>query len=298
MLSALATAMRRVLDMLVAAGKPVDPLIFAALELVQRKARGETVSKAALDAAWKNVDRMAEAQRQWAGDELRKRFYWAVGQTAPVIRMAMTNENHLDLVLRQGSYGMVTGDEDVLRAWYEEAFAASTASTALPKPKRVDPKKAAAEAKALARIAKALGAQGKLVAAKAARHDARRTADAATVKKLLARKNYPAHASVLAFEKMFGGLVIPEDGGNNDEDWFADGPATLVGAYACLKSDGHDRPTGGRDDLVPVAYTPNDGIMFLDKAGATYFEDTIEDLVAARWKRTGAAAIAELLKTS
>lgn len=298
MVSALATAMHRVLDMLIAAGKPVDASVFAALALVQQTARGDKVTRVALEAARDKVDRTAEAQRQWAGDELRKRFYWAVGQISTVVRMAMTNENHLDLVLRQGSYGMVRGDEDVLRAWYEEAFAASTASTAPPKPKRVAAKTAAAEAKALARIAKALGATGKLVAAKAARHDARRTADAATLKKLLARKNYPAHASVLAFEAVFGGLVIPEDGGNDDEDWFADGPATLVGAYACLKSDGHDRPTGGRDDLVPVAYTPNDGIVFLDKAGATYYEDTIEDLTAVRWKRTGAAAVAELLKRS
>ena len=298
MISALATAMRRVLDMLVAAGKPVDASIFAALELVQQTARGERVPKAALDAAWNEMDRAAEAQRDWGGDVLRKRFYWAVGQIPAVVRMAMTNENNLDLVLRQGSYGMVTGDEDVLRAWYKEAFAASTASAVPPKPKRVDPKTAAAEAKALARIAKALGAHGKLVAAKAARHDARRTADASALNKLLARKKYPAHASVLAFEKTFGGLVIPEDGGNDDEDWFAEGPATLVGAYACLKSDGHDHPTGGRDDLVPVAYTPNDGIVFLDKAGAAYYEDTIEDVAAVRYKRTGAAAVAELLKRS
>ncbi len=298
MISALATAMHRVLDMLVAAGKPVDASIFAALELVQQSARGETVPKAALDAAWKGVDRVAEAQRTWGGDELRKRFYWGVGQISTVVRMAMTNENHLDLVLRQGSYGMVSGDEDVLRAWYEEAYSAGTASTKPPKPKRVAQKTAAAEAKALARIARALGANGKLVTTKAARHDARQTATAATVKKLLARKKYPAHASVLAFEATFGGLVIPEDGGNDDEDWFENGESTLVGAYACLRSDGHDHPTGGRDDLVPIAYTPNDGIVFLDKAGAAYYEDTIEDLVAVRWKRTGAAAVAELLKRS
>ena len=298
MVSALATAMHRVLDMLVAAGKPVDASIFAALELVQQSARGEKVAKAALEAAWKTVDDAAAAQRTWGGDELRKRFYWGVGQISTVVRMAMTNENHLDLVLRQGSYGMVTGDEDLLRAWYQEAFSASTASTESPKPKRVAPRTAAAEAKALARIARALGANGKLVTAKAARHDARRTAAAAMVKKLLARKKYPAHASVLAFETTFGGLVIPEDGAKDDEDWFENGESTLVGAYACLKSDAHDHPTGGRSDLVPVAYTPNDGIVFLDKAGAAYYEDTIEDLVAARWKRTGAAAVADLLKRS
>lgn len=152
------------------------------------------------------------------------------------------------------------------------------------------------EAKALARMARALGAKGTLLATANARHDARKTGDAAALKKLLADHKYPAHPSVLAFERMFGGLVIPDDGGDSDPDWFENDEATLVGAYGCLQSNAHVHPDGGRSDLVPVAYTPNDGILYLDEAGAAYYEDTIEDTEATKIAPNGAAAVAKLLE--
>ncbi len=296
MLSALATVMARVLEMLVAAGKPVDRSIFAALELVQRTARGEKVPKAALTAAWKHVEAIGEQTRGWR-DELEKRSYWAVGESATVLHMAVTGENHVDLVLRQGSYGMVTGDEDDLRAWYKAALATTDLSE-VPRAKRVDPKRAAAEAKALARIAKALGPRAKLLAAKSARHDPKLAGDSAKLKALLARHHYPAYPSVLAFERAFGGLVFPEDGGGGDDDWFENGESNLVGPYGCLKSNAHERPDGGRPALrlVPVAYTMNDNIVFIDKAGAFYAQDTIADATATKLRGTAAANVAKLLE--
>ncbi len=295
-LSALATTMTRVLEVLVAAGQPVESFVFAALEDVQRKARGEQVTKTTLIAAWKRIEARSDETRGWRA-ELEKRYHWAVGETATVVRMAATGEDYHEHVLRQGAYGLVGGDEeDRVVGWYRAALAASTLADAPPRPKRVDPNKAAAEAKALARIAKALGTRGKLVAAKHARHDPRKTADAATLKRLLARHDYPAHRSVLAFEKMFGGLVIPEDGGAADPDWFENDASTLVGAYGCLKSGAHEHPDGGREDLVPVAYTPNDCILYLDRAGTPYFEDTIEDDTAVKLRGTAAGAVARLLE--
>lgn len=295
-LSALATTMTRVLEVLVAAGKPVERFIFTALEDVQRVARGEKIAKTTLIAAWKRVDARAEAASDWR-TELAKRYHWAVGEAATVIRMAATGEDHQEIVLRQGAYGLVGGDEgDRVLGWYQAALAASTLDDSPPKPRRVDPKKAAAEAVALARITRALGRNGRLVAAKHARHDARKTADATKLRRLLARHAYPAHASVLAFERTFGGLVFPEDGGAAAPDWFTTGPSTLVGAYGCLASGAYEHPDGGRADLVPVAYTPTDGILFLDKAGTPYFQDTIEDVAAVKLRTTAAGAVAKLLE--
>ncbi|MBL0214000.1 MAG: hypothetical protein IPQ07_08955 [Myxococcales bacterium] len=295
-LSALATTMTRVLEVLVAAGQPVESFVRTALEDVQRMARGEPISKTTLTAAWKRIEARSDRARGWS-TELEKRYHWAVGETATVVRMAATGEDYHEHVLRQGAYGLVGGDDDDrVLGWYRAALAASTLADTPPRPRRVDPNKAAAEAKALARIAKALGKKGKLVAAKQARHDPRKTADAATLKRLLARHRYPSHASVLAFERAFGGLVIPEDGGAADPDWFENDEATLVGAYGCLKSDAHEHPDGGRQDLVPVAYTPNDCILFLDKAGTPYFQDTIEDDTAVKLRGTAAGAVARLLE--
>lgn len=292
-LFALATVATRVLDRLVAAGKPVQPAVYRALDDVRRKARGESVTIAQLKAGWLATAKQGETARDWR-DELTKRYFWAVSECATVCRMAATAEDHLDLVLRQISYGLVDGDEDDVRAWYGEALAANAAlsATAAP-PKRVDPEKAATEAKVLARIAKALGKRGALVATRRARHDPRRTGDAAAVRKLLARHKYPVHASVLAFERAFGGLVIPD--ADADESGLPSGAATIVGSYACLKSRAHGRPGGGRVDLVPVAYTSNDCIVFLDKRGVAHFQDTIEDASAKRFSATGAGAVARLL---
>jgi len=49
-------------------------------------------------------------------------------------------------------------------------------------------------------------------------------------------------------------------------------------------------------DLVPIAYTPDDGIVFLDAGGHAWFQDTIEDPEACPFERDAAGAIARLLE--
>ncbi|MBK9036623.1 MAG: hypothetical protein IPL61_36135 [Myxococcales bacterium] len=102
---------------------------------------------------------------------------------------------------------------------------------------------------------------------------------------LLGARGYEAHDAVLAFERAFGGLECedPDDG-----PW-------LIGAAACAASDAHRAPRGGpgqRDlQLVPVIYTPNDGIGYVDARGAGWFHDTIEFADASQVADSGAALI-------
>jgi hypothetical protein len=108
---------------------------------------------------------------------------------------------------------------------------------------------------------------------------------------LLAEHGYAAHPAVLAFEAAFGGLEFSEDG---DDDL-----RFLVGAGACVGSGAHAGPRGGPENtgraLVPVIYTPNDGIGYLDADGAGWFHDTIEHASASRVAADGAALLAGFL---
>ncbi len=277
-------------------GAALEPAIRDALALVARAARGERGLKTALTASAKVVDALSERRRAWK-TPAEKDYFWVTNAIAVLAGMAASGSDHTELVLTHLAYGLPERARvgDPIAAWQRDALAASAALSAAPAPaRRIDPKAAAAEARALARIAKALGRNGRLLAARGARHDRRRTGDRAALAALLARSRYPAHAAVFAFERAFGGLLIPED--RDHDAGFACGPSTLIGAYACLKSGAHTRPDGGRADLVPIAYTPSDGIAYLDRAGVVFAQDTIEDVTVARFAPTGAAAVAKLLR--
>lgn len=86
--------------------------------------------------------------------------------------------------------------------------------------------------------------------------------------------HYTPHNSVIAFQNVFGGLVIPDEGKLKKGE-----PCLLFGTHACLTSGGHSDPRGGnkRRKLVPVIYSPNDIIYYLDEKGRAFAEDTIED---------------------
>lgn len=124
-----------------------------------------------------------------------------------------------------------------------------------------------------------------LLARRKPRVDPKLRADAETLRALLARHEYPCHASVLELEARYGGLLVAESGG--DEDWYH-------GAFACLSGGGHSDPRGGRDDLVPVVYSPNDVIYYLDAEGTVWGEDTIEDLAVTPFARGADRLVAKL----
>jgi Leucine rich repeat len=100
---------------------------------------------------------------------------------------------------------------------------------------------------------------------------------------------YPSYASVIAFESAFGGLVIP--GGRKMKKGE---PCWLFGTHACLTTGGHTAPGKARK-LVPVVYSPNDIIYYLDEQGRGYAEDTIEDLSAAFYADNGTSLVCRIV---
>jgi hypothetical protein len=284
-----ATAATHVLAAVADMGWPVDRAVLDAIEDIRRFARGDGVTAAACKRLAKQLYAEAERWRGWRVGTAQQRYYWAVTAAGSLALNAATGGS-LANAFEQMTCGLTDRYERVAE-WAREGERAAPEVSATPaRAPKVPAAKAAAEAKALARIATALGSRGRLVKAARARHEARKTADAGTLRALLARHRYPVHRSVLAFERAFGGLVIP-DSGDDDEDM-----ATIVGAFACLKSKAHVHPTGDRDGLVPVAYTANDGILFLDARGAPYYQDTIEDPRAVGLRTDAAGAVAKLLK--
>ncbi len=103
---------------------------------------------------------------------------------------------------------------------------------------------------------------------------------------------YTTHPSVVAFEAAFGGLVIPDRPKQKKND-----PVWLFGAHACLASQAHEAPRGGSKarGLVPVGYSPNDVVYFLDEQGRAYAQDTIEDPEAKPFAATGTALISRIM---
>jgi hypothetical protein len=105
-------------------------------------------------------------------------------------------------------------------------------------------------------------------------------------------RGYAVHAAVAAFEASYGGLVIPEARGQAPDD-----PRWLFGAHACLSSEAHVAPRGGdvARRLVPVIYSPNDVIYFLDGNGRGYAQDTIEERAAVLYAADGRALVTRVL---
>lgn len=113
------------------------------------------------------------------------------------------------------------------------------------------------------------------------------------LKALLAKRKYPAHPPVLAFEERYGGLLVPDAPGQAGFDW-------LFGTYGCLSGGGHVEPRGGGPTrgpaaLVPVCFSPNDNIWYLDGHGAAFAEDTIGGSGVAPFARDGDCLVARLL---
>ena len=117
--------------------------------------------------------------------------------------------------------------------------------------------------------------------------EAKSRGDKTKLAALLQKKGYPTHACVTAFDAAYGGLVVADSAGEDGYDW-------LVGAYACLKSNAHKNPRGDQPSWVPIAYSPNDGIFYMDEKGAVWAIDTIEETKATRYADSGDAMMKRL----
>lgn len=107
------------------------------------------------------------------------------------------------------------------------------------------------------------------------------------LKSLLTKKKYSAHKAVLAFDARYGGLIAADGEGEDGNDW-------LFGAYACLKSKAHKDPRG-KEDWVPVAYSPNDIIFYMDAKGVVWADDTI-DGSKGKYAKNGDEMVGKIFK--
>jgi hypothetical protein len=120
--------------------------------------------------------------------------------------------------------------------------------------------------------------------------------DTAGLVATLKKYDYPFSDAVAHFEIAYGGLQMPEYGA--ESDWYlTDEPIWLFGAQACLSCEAHLEARGGAKDqgLVPVVYSPNDVIYFLDRTGRGFAQDTIEDTQAIFFAANGRALLTRIL---
>jgi hypothetical protein len=122
--------------------------------------------------------------------------------------------------------------------------------------------------------------------------DAGLRATRARLIKTCGEHSYTPHASVISFDAAFGGLVIPEAHKMKRGE-----PCWLFGTHACLTTGGHTVPRGGSKarKLVPVVYSPNDIIYYLDEQGQAYAQDTIADLSASFYADDGTSLVCRIL---
>jgi hypothetical protein len=129
-------------------------------------------------------------------------------------------------------------------------------------------------------------------------------ASRAQLVKTCAEHGYMLHASVISFEAAFGGLLIPDARlrgarlrRSEHPRIKKNEPCWLFGTYACLTTGGHSTgPTGNTArKLVPVVYSPNDIIYYLDERGRGYAEDTIEDLSATLFAEDGVSLVCRIV---
>jgi hypothetical protein len=104
---------------------------------------------------------------------------------------------------------------------------------------------------------------------------------------LLKLHNFPIHKTVLEFDKRYGGLIVADSPGEEGYDW-------IFGAFAVLKSKAHLDPHGEQAWLVPVAYSPNDYIFYLDQYGVAWMDDTVGDAGTERFAEDADSMMAKI----
>lgn len=130
------------------------------------------------------------------------------------------------------------------------------------------------------------------------RHARRETPSTRRLNELLAENEYESNPMIVAFDEAFGGLSFPD--GEADEDWdMEEDGGWLVGTELCLELGGHDAPRGGdsQEDLglIPIVYSPNDIIYFMDPQGQCWGQDTIEEPEALPCAKDGATLVTRLI---
>jgi hypothetical protein len=294
--AALAAVVRAVFVDLAALGRTPPAQAMAALELVDRwlagssslTAGGADIDVAALQAAadLSHQDGVPYAQR-----EKDRSLNWARTAAGNLAWMAKKDRGwEKPSVMDAAFYALsslgIAGTKDdvqleaIRKAALKNAPDFAEASSGKPKSK---PVKAGPKLKRVD-LSKFIGAAAqKRLAKRKPMFDAAQRGDEAALRALLSKRGYVAHDAVLAFDARYGGLVAADSPGEEGFDW-------LFGAFACLKSNAHADPRG-KAGWVPVAYSPNDCIFYLDEKGAAWVIDTIGDTKPSRYASDGDAML-------
>jgi hypothetical protein len=283
--SALAVVVRTLIDELDGRQKPVGDAVRAALVLVERRVAGETISSEELSAARAvaHEDGVPLARRE--KDRVISWANTAVGNLAWMADKARGWKDAPRSILDGVEYSLsslnVPGVRD--RAALAKLYARELRRPHAPRASA--PKKTTLKFENLTHEIGALAA-ARLKKLKPILEPSQRGTDA-TLAALLRERGYPVHDAVLAFERRYGGMIVADGPGEEGDDW-------IFGAFACLRSGAHEKAKGAAA-LVPVVYSPNDVIYYLDGHGAAFAEDTIEDPTAAPFASDGDRLVARIL---
>jgi hypothetical protein len=262
---ALSTVLRAVVEDFAAQAKNVPEDACAALAAVDAWLQGGTLDAVALQTA---ADRSFQTGIPRAQREPDRALGWlrtAAGNLAWLAKKDRGWQTGSQAVLDAASYALSslgsTGirGQAALEALHAHALANAPASkrqSKKDKPLRVD-------------LSAQIGqAANRRLARRHPLFDPKRRGDEAQLRALLAEKKYAVHQAVLAYDARYGGLVAANAPDEEGHDW-------IFGAYACLRSDAHVDPRGDQPSWVPVAYSPNDEIYFIDDQGAVWVIDTV-----------------------
>lgn len=258
-------------------GRPVPSVAEAALALVERWLGGEAVTAAQFDAARAAahedgvpyVKRQKDRALMWANS--------AAGNLAWMATKARGWSQAAGGVLDSASYALSSDGIDVPRRQLDKIAAAA------PPPGKAPPVTVKKTPRLKDELTPFIGAKASAKLKRCrARWDPEQRGSEAQLREALREHRLAFHRAVLTFESRYGGLLVPDD---DTEDW-------LFGAYACLKSNAH--VVSGK--LIPVVYSPNDNIWFLDAKGAAWAQDTIEDPRPVRWAADGDEMVTRIIQ--
>lgn len=281
----LAAVVRRVVDE-VAAHRTVPEEARAALATVEAWLGGKPVDAAALQAA---ADLSYQEGVPYAQREKDRPLTWlrtAAGSLAWLAKKDRGWQDGGTSLMEAAFYALsslgVPGLPD--NQALETIRAAALAQAPAPKG---GAKKPALKAKPVDLSAHIGAAANKRLKKRSPVFDPESRGSEADLRALLSRKKYPVHDAVLAYDARYGGLVAADAPGEEGMDW-------TFGAYACLRSNAHQDPRGEKADHVPIAYSPNDVIFYIDRKGVVWAIDTIEDERPVRFADTADAMMTRI----
>ncbi len=243
---ALAEVVRAALAEVEESGRILSEPTRRAFACVERWLAGETVTKEELEQAREAAHQSHVAREQREQDQSLVWANAAVGNLAWMAQKARGWKDGERTVLDAAVYmvSSLGGDGGACRERFE-ALRLSTLESALvsnhlPKPPRsATPVLGSRPRRVDGELEPFIGAvASERLSTLAAIFDPTRRGDDKALRDRMKTRRYTVYEPVLAFERRYGGLVMPNALGEEDAEWF-------FGAYSCLSSSAHGDPRGG-----------------------------------------------------